>query len=102
MPPPRVALLRIGEQRCRQPLVAEVPGPWRAWRALRGPPGRARAQEGPTRLMMRYDRFIALGPKRTKLNQKSEPGHVHHVSKAPSEGEIRQKTKDLPSVDSIN
>ena len=43
-----------------------------------------------------------LDPKRVKLNQKSEHGHVHHVPKAPSEGEILQKTKDLSSVDSIN
>ena len=41
-----------------------------------------------------------LDPKRAKfsakLDQKSEHGHVHHVPKAPSEGEILQKTKENP------
>ena len=43
-----------------------------------------------------------MDPKHPKLDQKSDFGHVHHVPKAPSEGEILQKTKDLSSVDSIN
>ena len=34
---------------------------------------------------------LVLDPKRAKLDQKSEHGHVHHVPKAPSEGEIIQE-----------
>ena len=37
-----------------------------------------------------------------KFEEESEHGHVQHVPKAPNEGEILQKTKDLSSVDSIN
>ena len=32
-----------------------------------------------------------LDPKRAKLDRKSEHGHIHHVPKAPSEGETLQK-----------
>ena len=49
-----------------------------------------------------YLKKSVLDPKRAKLDQKSEHGHVHHVPKAPSEGEILQKTKDLSSLDSIS
>ena len=34
-------------------------------------------------------------PNPVKLNQNLEHGHVHHVPKAPSEGEILQKTRKL-------
>ena len=49
-----------------------------------------------------YLRNLVLDPKRAELNQKSEHGHAYHVPKAPSEGEILQKTNDLSSVGSIN
>ena len=44
-----------------------------------------------------YVKKSVLEAKRAKLNLKSEHGHVHHVPKAPSEGDMLQKTKDLSS-----
>ena len=42
-----------------------------------------------------YLKNSVLDPKRVKLGQKSEHGHVHHVPRAPSEGKILQKNSIL-------
>ena len=67
----------------------------------------------PCRIIWKLPQISVLEPKRAKLNQKSEHGHVQHVPKASSEGETLQKNTPFfnniisfwsptASVDSIN
>ena len=48
-------------------------------------------QQNDAESFINFVKIIFLDPKRAKLNQKSEYGHVQHVPKAPSEGEALQK-----------
>ena len=48
-----------------------------------------------SKTMQNHLKKSVLDPKRTKLDSKSSHGHVHHIPKAPSEGETIQKITSL-------
>ena len=49
------------------------------------------------RIILKLPQKVSFGTEACEIGSNSEHGHVQHVPKAPSEGEIIQKTKDLSS-----